>query len=290
MEGATLALAPGFYLGPAKAKFAAFLALAESELRLASAKETAGFEVRQTRNQFIKSVAKASVAESVTKLVSETKTALIGFEHQFKGQLVSAKKQAAANPSLAERLVAAEDYASQLGAVLSKAVHDAVIEIELTAASRSATIGFLQVGEQMRADMGAAGTVTEVNVVTKELTAKIINTEAYRLNVLDAIASQYDLGDSAQLKTLRASYDRESRQLLAKLKQTAYSRKAKQYRDSAEASGKAGKEAVEESKAAARAIAQSKQGVQLKMGDHATAIQESARQALEAEIKQSQSI
>ena len=69
--------------------------------------------------------------------------------------------------------------------------------MELTAASRSATIGFLQVGEQLRADIGAAGTVAEVDVVAKELTANILNTKAYRLNVLDAIASQYDLRDNA---------------------------------------------------------------------------------------------
>ena len=37
MEGATRALAPGFDLGPAKAKAVPLLTLAESELRLASA-------------------------------------------------------------------------------------------------------------------------------------------------------------------------------------------------------------------------------------------------------------
>ena len=57
MEGATLALAPGYDLAPARAKFGTLLALAESELPLASAKEAAAFEARQTRNQFMKSVA-----------------------------------------------------------------------------------------------------------------------------------------------------------------------------------------------------------------------------------------
>ena len=82
LEGATLALAPGYDLAPARAKFATLSALAEVELRLASAKEAATFEMRELRNRFTKSVAEAMTEEGATRVLDETKTALLGLETQ----------------------------------------------------------------------------------------------------------------------------------------------------------------------------------------------------------------
>ena len=75
--------------------------------------------MREARNQFIESVAKASTAESVTRLVGDSKAALVGFENQWKGHADSAKNRVAAEPSLAERLAEVEASASKLGAELS---------------------------------------------------------------------------------------------------------------------------------------------------------------------------
>ena len=104
--------------------------------------------------------------------------------------------EAAANPSLAERLSDAEASAGSVGAEFAKAIKDAVTEIELAAASRSATIGFLRMGQEVKAEVGARDTLAGVDTATKELTGRITNAKAYRLNVLDAIAARQGLRDN----------------------------------------------------------------------------------------------
>jgi hypothetical protein len=209
------------------------LTAARVEVELNQANQLANFDVRSIKTSFTGQITAAQTEDEVIAVAEGVRAQIDEFEATLNAELERVLDLGRADEALASRVPEAEAYADEIRDRLRTAFEDSYGEAELQATSRTTDIIFKNLLEAYAGDFERETTKDGVDEAKTRLAKNLNNNYAFRLNVLNDIANQYNLDGLPRVEKLRDAFGREAERLGARLEQAADRRKAALDREAA---------------------------------------------------------